>query len=71
MESGQDTDSVLHKRKISSFCENVYMVDEIFDKLSQNRSLHYSLFLNKVVGDSQNWGTVSIKFWLSEGWFVL
>jgi len=30
------------------------MVDEIFDKLSQNRSFHYSLFLNKVVGDSQN-----------------
>lgn len=48
------THSVLHKRKISSFCENVYMVDEIFDKLSQNRSFHYSLFLNKVVGDSQN-----------------
>lgn len=56
---------------LSCFCVNVYVVDMIPDKLSQDRSLCSSLCSNKVAGNSGNWGIVSVTLWLSEGHFRL
>lgn len=67
MESGQNTAGfsiAQGEDNLSCFCVNVYVVDMIPDKLSQDRSLCSSLCSNKVAGNSGNWGIVSVTLCL-------